>query len=170
VNVDLDSLLQKAAELARGDRFAEALDACSAAISKYPEQPEGYAKRAYVNAREGDYEKAIADIDTAIKLSPAEIEYWYARGRYATSLGDYSRAASDFARVLDLSESHGNSYYVEPAHFFHAYALIYLGRIEEALQALENVNDSFETWVNERVSKSDLKTRCTRSNQLSPGP
>jgi tetratricopeptide (TPR) repeat protein len=157
---DLHRLLQHAGELARNDHVEEAHSLCDQLISRFPDQPEGYAKRAYINAREAHYDAAIADIDAAIRLAQVEPEYWYARGRYSSAVRKFEEAEKNFANVLAFSKT---AYYVEPAHFFRAYALIQLGRFKDALLALDNVSDSFETWVDGRMSKADLMAACQRS-------
>lgn len=160
MSAQLSKRLERVSELARKDQYEDARRLCEGLIAEFADDPEPHAKLAYVKAREGKYAEAVTDISQAIELNPREPDYFYSRGRYRLAIGDAEDAATDFDQVIGLCAEYQNSYYLEPSRYFKAEALARVGRVEDALLALDGVSDDFETWDNGLTSKRDLKRRC----------
>lgn len=170
MSVQLSKRLEQVSELARNDQYEDARRLCEALIEEFADDPEPLAKLAYVNAREGNYAEAVADITRAIELNSREPDYFYSRGRYRLAIGAADDAVIDFDQVIQLCVEHKNTYYLEPSRYFKAEALARAGRIEDALSALEAVSDDFETWDNGLTSKGELIRRCEAAKRQKKRP
>jgi tetratricopeptide (TPR) repeat protein len=61
----------------------------------------GYVYRGMLFARDGKYDKAIADVNEAIKIAPKPSHY-HARGRYAEAAGQVVSAMEDYTKAIEL--------------------------------------------------------------------
>jgi tetratricopeptide (TPR) repeat protein len=64
--------------------------------------PNGYSIRGGALARQGDYQKAIADYDQAIKLGPKFAVAYAGRAGAKFNLGDRRGAREDTTRACEL--------------------------------------------------------------------
>ncbi len=82
-------------------RMADAISMDQRYVAKFPDDPNGYARLAAVEAEESlDYDGAIAHIDKAIELNPDDDTYFADRGFYAYSKTDDDGARTDLALAL----------------------------------------------------------------------
>lgn len=72
--------------------LALALDDCNTALSLAPDDPHVLDARGFVFFRQGDYAKAIADLDAALKANPKLASSLYVRGVAKLKLKDQTGA------------------------------------------------------------------------------
>jgi|TARA_B110000467_G_C18308844_1_gene476578 Flp pilus assembly protein TadD len=61
-----------------------------------------YVRRGGVYNKQGELEKAIADVTKAIELDPANAKIYYFRGATFEKLGDKENAEADYAKAKEL--------------------------------------------------------------------
>src|SRR6185436_17830477 len=81
------------------------------AISLEPDNPAGYAGRAYVRHRQGDSQGAIDDFTRAVELDPRMSTAFAARAFVRLASGDLDRAIDDFSAALALDPSDAMAYH-----------------------------------------------------------
>ncbi len=81
---------------------------------------------------ESSNREALAYCEARLEHDPDDGVYWILKGNCHYRLGDIGPAADSYGRAVELGEvsSHAN--------FFHALCLIELGRLDEAMRALES--------------------------------
>jgi tetratricopeptide (TPR) repeat protein len=157
----LDAQIAQIERRARDDDPAVVDDALKL-VDRYSDEPRIWCLLAYVHARRGNTEDAVADVTQAIELSPSEVGLYFERGRYLSKLGRHRQAVDDFDRALGLCEQQQNDYYRESLCFLRADALIRLNRKAEALTDLSHVRDDFALWTTELRTKQGLLAECAK--------
>jgi len=99
---DFPTQLQYADTLYRLRRFSQAIAALEFAQKLEPENPQLYALRAQVYAKEGAREPALRDIQTAERYGGNDISILMSSGAALLILGDRDAAMQRFARALDV--------------------------------------------------------------------
>lgn len=83
------------------DRMDDAIAMDQRYVAKFPDDPNGYARLAAVEAEESlDYDGAIAHMEKAIELNPEDATYFADRGFYAYSKMDDDGERTDLALAL----------------------------------------------------------------------
>lgn len=167
MDIELDTTIKLAKQLAKNSRFVEALELLdknvkSAAV--HPRVWKLWVCRAYVNDCRGDQASAVKDITRAIVLAPTEPDNVFTRGRYFLQLGRYDEAVEDFTITLRLCDTFNCDYYRAPAHFARADALIRLREYERAQDDLSNVPDGHRAWTDTVRTKEELLALCLRGS------
>lgn len=163
MSANLDQALSRISQFAKAERYEEAIELAQQVLSQATERrDEILAKLAFVRAREGHYEQAVAEITHAINVNEREPDYYFSRARYRLALSDAQNALPDLDQVIALCDEHQNDYYRPSAHFLKAEALALTGRTKEALVELSRVPDGFSTWLDGPRSKRQLVEECER--------
>jgi tetratricopeptide (TPR) repeat protein len=99
---DFSTQLEYADTLYRMRRFEPAIAALAIAEKLEPENPQMYALRAQVYAKEGSRDLALRDIQTAEKYGNNDIAILMSSGAALLILGDRDAAMQRFSRALDV--------------------------------------------------------------------
>ena len=99
---DLTTQLAYADALYRMRRYADATAALNAALKLSPSDPTIYALMAQVDAKQGNRDQTLHDIDSAEKLGGGRVEILTATGDALLTLGDRNAAMQRFSRALDV--------------------------------------------------------------------
>jgi tetratricopeptide (TPR) repeat protein len=99
---DFSTQLEYADTLYRMRRFQSAIGALAIAEKLQPENPQLYALRAQVYAREGNKDLALRDVQTAEKFGNNDTAIFMATGAALLALGDRDAAMQRFSRALDV--------------------------------------------------------------------
>lgn len=99
---DLTTELAYADVLYRMRQYTEATAALKAALAISPSDPAIYALMAQVDAKQGNREQALQDIQSAERLGGDKVEILTATGEAFLTLGDRDAAMQRFSRALDV--------------------------------------------------------------------
>ena len=99
---DLTTELAYADVLYRMHQYSEATTALKAALAISPSDPSIYALMAQVDARQGQREQTMRDIESAERLGGDRIEILTATGDALLTLGDRDGAMQRFSRALEV--------------------------------------------------------------------
>jgi tetratricopeptide (TPR) repeat protein len=99
---DLTTELAYADVLYRMRQYAEATAALKAALAISPSDPTIYALMAQIDAKQGNRDQAIRDIESAERLGGDRVEILTATGDAFLTLGDRNAAMQRFSRALDV--------------------------------------------------------------------
>ena len=81
------------------------------ALRMNPEYAMVYTLRATVYIMQGDFKKALDDMNKSIELTPGEHESGYfSRGMLYFWLGEYANALVDFSKAIEINPNYMNSY------------------------------------------------------------
>lgn len=107
-------------------------------IELAPDDPDGYYYRGWYKDNMKDFDGAIEDYTTAIALSPDESYAYMSRGRSYLLKGETELAKKDFEVVVqkDTVPEYGSS---------SMYALLHLGRTEEAIEWMDKMLESSDS-------------------------
>ena len=79
------------------------MERCSDAISRNPANARAFVSRGGLLALDGEYDRAIADLDTAIRLNPRDPEAFNGRAFVHFRLGRLEDARKDYEQALALN-------------------------------------------------------------------
>lgn len=129
--------------LVQSGNFEAALDLCRRYIECWPsgDRHHAFGWLAYVHERMKNKVAAMEAITSAIKLAPAWIPHLDQRMLLATDIGNFPMALDDATSIISIERQRGSVAFIESAHVYRAYALIRMGRIEEAFSDLSTVQD-----------------------------
>jgi len=162
VVTNINKLLEKAGSLAKKREYDSAFEVIDDLINRFPEEPEVWRKRAYINARMRNFEQAVSDLEAAIKINDSEPDYYYTRGRYCFSLGRYEDSISDFTSAIDVSVEHSETYYLEPSYLMRAECYLRLGEFDLAKLDCEKVSENTTIRTDSLRSKNDILNDCNK--------
>ncbi|QYU67773.1 hypothetical protein J4558_23270 [Leptolyngbya sp. 15MV] len=149
-------------DLIESKNFDSALTICEQFISDNPESFEGYRKRAYLYSRSNEFENAISDISEAIRLNPMNSTYYFFRGWWKIESGDFVGGETDVTVAIDLDRD--SNLLSDTAYFFRSLARVELGRNEDAIADLRNVESDFMIHLKRfgKISREELLKRATK--------
>ncbi len=116
--------------------LAQALADFGRVIRILPKQASPYVNHGRVLQKMGRHQQALADFDRALKLQPKMIPVYYDRGMSRAALGRRQEALADFARVSGPGVPMRLR---AQARFVASLQLVELGRLSEAVAALDRV-------------------------------
>ena len=125
------------AHIARGMRYDElghhelAIEEFLAAQKLDPDNVEVLSHLAATYGALGRFVKADRVIDSAIRIDPVNLQARVCEAILSFRKGLYAEAEIQLKEICDRNPSHG------PAHFYRGEALNRLGRVDEALKAME---------------------------------
>lgn len=99
---DLTTELAYADVLYRMRQYAEATAALKAALAMSPSDPSIYALMAQIDARQGERDQTMRDIESAERLGGDRLEVLTATGDALLTLGDRDGAMQRFSRALEV--------------------------------------------------------------------
>lgn len=97
-----DALNNKAVQLAKLNRYHEAIAAFTELVDLDREDFLGFRNRGLCRFDMHDNAGALLDYETALKLNPEDPSSWFQRGNVYLSMGNLKSAESDFSRSLEL--------------------------------------------------------------------
>lgn len=130
--LDIIALTVRAGYYERNNQFAEAIADYSTIIDNSPMLAIIYRARGWVYECLGNYQSALADYNTGLTVDNKNTELYYMRGRLYHFQGKKELAALDLNRVLESDT-------LVSADSRRQYALLFLGRNEEATQWMDIV-------------------------------
>jgi len=99
---DLTTQIAYADVLYRMRQYEEATTALKAALAISPSDPTIYALMAQVDAKQGNRDQVLRDIESAERLGGDKVEILTATGEAFLTLGDHDAAMQRFSRALDV--------------------------------------------------------------------
>ncbi len=115
---DLPTQLAYADALYRTASYQKALEALDVAEKLSPTDPEVYALRAQVHAKENDRDAAHRDIEAAEKYGAEQVKILMATGDALLTLGERDAAMQRFSRALDVPDGDRLDVRLALAHLF----------------------------------------------------
>lgn len=97
-----DALNNKAVQLAKLQRYEEAISTFSELVDLDREVFLGYRNRGLCRFDMRDDAGALQDYDTALKLNPDDASSWFQRGNVYMAMDHLDAAESDFSKALEL--------------------------------------------------------------------
>ena len=144
----------------------------SDAIRKSPAKGRPYSARGAAYTRQGQYAKAMADLDRAIQLSPALWAAYNNRANLHEKAGRYSQAMVDYDRAIELNPKYAEAFYNRGT------CLLTTGQVKLAVAALTRAIElkprRADAWINRgaahlRLAQFDQATDdLSRGLQLAP--
>ena len=104
-------LYEQANELARQNRFNEALDLLQQALEKNPENGFAYSQQAKIFFSMHDTEKAQTAIRKALAIQPYQPDFLYVDGVIAESESREEEAIAAFEKVTEINPKEADAYY-----------------------------------------------------------
>lgn len=124
--------------LAEKGESDEALAQCNALLTELPESKAGILRlRAYIYARRGMYEEAIADREMLISGGNGILRDYYQLGDNSLSAGRFADASKWFHEVLRMGAEQNETWFDAAALLLLSYAQMRLGQLHEAEKNLE---------------------------------
>jgi tetratricopeptide (TPR) repeat protein len=108
----VSALLNRAAELQRDKKYAEAEAMYRQVIGMYPEDWHAYNNLATVYMRQGDYKKARSILESAVRVHPYESSLHFNLGIVYDKLGETRKALDEMITARDLDPM----YSAAPSH------------------------------------------------------
>ena len=100
-SLSVAELTKRGDELVQERRYALALEAYNAAISKRPDDYSLYFKRSMVQTIRGNPSAAVKDLDQVLALNDKHVPSLVRRGKLQLQLGRFDQAGSDLERVVN---------------------------------------------------------------------
>ena len=91
-------------------RWKDGIALWSAAISDHEKFSLAYYNRAESYYRDGEHEKAVADLGRAIEIEPAQYKPYFLRGLVFFRKRQYPEAIADFSEVVEIKKDDEKSY------------------------------------------------------------
>jgi tetratricopeptide (TPR) repeat protein len=110
------------------DRRPEAILIYTQVIKEDPREVEAYKERADTFAQEGQFDKAIADLNRAARLAPRDPWVFDKRGLAWFCKGEYQKAVDDFTTAIHLRPNLAVSYFYRGNIYRH-----HLGQRDKAI-------------------------------------
>ena len=117
--------------------FDKALELCEERVRDGKDSTGNVLRqRAYLYARDGNYESALADRETIIESGEAKLQDFFQAGNAALFLCRFDRAESHFLKLIEYGSESSEDWFAAAAHFLAAYAQLRLRKPEEALSSV----------------------------------
>lgn len=137
--------MEKGLMLAKAALYREAGECYSRAISLDPFNGILYRHRAHRFLSQWRFEDACADFTIASRIIPENWDVWYHLGLSHFLLGNYEKAATAYQRCLDLSKTEDELIAICDWYYM---TLLRLGKRDEAIKLLDNVQEDFDPGDN----------------------
>ncbi len=157
---ELENAIASAQAMARADNTAGAMAVAESLLAEHPDEMEVWLLRGYLHELNADYSEAKSALSRAIELNGSEPHLFYNRGRFSYHLGELREAVQDFSKALELCDFYNNDYYRQELYFWRAETLVKLGRKQEALNDLSQVDADFSSWTDHLQTKQELLAAC----------
>jgi tetratricopeptide (TPR) repeat protein len=104
-------LMEQANELARQNRFPEALELLQQALEKNPQNGFAYSQQAKIYFSMHDAQKASEAIGKALAIQPFQPDFLYVAGVIAAQTGKQDQALAAFEKVTQVNPKEADAYY-----------------------------------------------------------
>jgi tetratricopeptide (TPR) repeat protein len=114
---DIKALLRQAFDAEKARDYDKAIAICTDLISRNPKLAPAYTARSFAYKQNGDFDKAIVDLNKAVRLDPKAVNYVYrgiaynGRGAATLSLTDQDKAIADYTEAIRLDPKSAQAYY-----------------------------------------------------------
>jgi len=161
----IDSILKQIDELIRRRLFSDALAVCNDALSRASDSDKhrlnGWKANIYWSA--GNADKALEHI----KHARAENPNWAGHACYSAlwqlELGNYRESYKDAQELFELEKNRGSVAFIDLARKIAAYSLILEGKLIEAINWAEAIEDDKPSWLAGRlITKTGLLKEARR--------
>jgi len=125
---DVDVYVARGVALRNVGRLEEALQNFDTALQISPISYYAYMERGWTYEMQNNFDQAIKDYNAAITFNPNNAWIYVQRGKILQEKGDSIKAKADFEMAMQL-DTVSNSY---------AFALLGVGRLQEAIEFLQN--------------------------------
>jgi tetratricopeptide (TPR) repeat protein len=157
---NIQTKLHEIEKLARLENYERALVLIDQLAAAYPDKPEIWSTRAYVNSLSGNLNLAIVDMSKCINLRGNEPNDFFTRGRFLFKVGRYDEAILDFTVVLQLCDLHNSDYYRQAAYFFRADSYVRLNQYEKAKDDCKHIIDTGPLWTDKLRTVDQMLDEC----------
>ena len=103
-------IIQASNKFSQSD-IAGAISVLNEGIGVYPNNPQLYLNRGFIEHLMQDYESAMADYNKALEINPKFAFAYNNRGALKVSLNDISGAMEDYASALSINPKYSDVYY-----------------------------------------------------------
>lgn len=108
--LSLIMLLYCACTFSQSANYEQELKDADAFVAADPSASSFY-QRGYLEFRNNDFQKAMADFNKAIALDPESFESYYSRGNLKEKLEDFKGAIEDFSKCIGFNDESSKSYF-----------------------------------------------------------
>ncbi len=138
-----------------------------------PEVADARQDRAQFYQMQGDYERAIADLNEAIRLDPKSAVAYNNRGSAYAFQGDIDRAIADFSEAIRLDPKSADAYYNR------GLAYLYSGDLAKALADVSEASeldpqDAYKAlWADILAQRNNAASRLSQASaqiDMTPWP
>ena len=105
-----EEYLRRVAEALQRGQGSEAIEYCTEAIERKPDNARAYLARGAAYISQGEYAPAIQDATKAIELRPDYARAYYLRGFAYDRQGEYAPAIQDYTKVIELEPDYADAY------------------------------------------------------------
>lgn len=144
------------------DMLDEALEVNKFYLQNISEVPEIYGSIAEIYSIQGEYDKAIVELEKAIELSPAYFQYYIIKGSIYLAQNDLGQAESEYQKLLDTDQP--IAHYLARQVLFNLYLM--QGKFSEAENQLRQGMDLAE-MVGEKFWESGLRLNLAFLHSIS---
>ena len=168
---EFDKHIREIKALADQGEFDDALTKCNFLLAQMPEMRSDILRiRAYVYSLQGMYEQAIDDRNELIGSGDGMLRDYYLLGDNSLSLGRFADASKSLQEVLRLGAEQNETWFDSAALLLLSYAHMELGRLQEAIQCLDQAIDKDPECAipmpgQGMVSHQQLREEINRRNQ-----
>lgn len=155
----LDAHLEHIHKLKAEEKYDECLKLCNELLATDPQLSQLLYERAWVYRRTDKKSRAIQDLTAAIRLNPKEPAFHHFAGRWELESGNCENALGHLSACIEVEIAISDEYYLGESYMLSAIANEHLGRLPEALELLQHVDDTHVTFVNELYRGGDLRRR-----------
>jgi len=138
--------MKKGLELAKQMHFREAIEAYSIGLSHNPFHALTLRHRGHRLISTYRFEEATFDFELSSRLDPSNWDTWYHLGLAYYLIGDFERANNAYSRCLDMTKEDQEE--LVAIVDWKWLTLMRLGKIEEAKEVLQLVNEKTEPGEN----------------------
>ncbi|NIS08084.1 MAG: tetratricopeptide repeat protein [Candidatus Dadabacteria bacterium] len=154
---DINILLKRVITHSDRKEYKAAMDLCNEIISEFPDNPQGYRKRAVIFEITKRTNYAISDITKAISIDPSYPHDYFNRGRWNLEVGKLEESLGDLTALIKIEVERDSIYYLKTAYFLRAECYLQMGLYDKAIEDCNKLSPGFSLWVCSGMkSKEDI--------------
>jgi tetratricopeptide (TPR) repeat protein len=151
----IEKRCDEAYELAKADKYEEALAICDEVATVKGGEIPSYRERCAILSRWKRYEEAFTAINTAIMLGSDEPADYYKMGSISFRLGNYQDSITALTTSIDISEREHDTYYRTASLFIRAEAHKRLGYHDQVIEDCNALGYDYKFYLpGDEIEKS----------------